>query len=64
MAFAKQKQSCAKARILRHPYIDKGQIRLELCTTKENKNVVIKKKDGALFKMARKSKHGDSIIIE
>lgn len=64
MAFVKNKCVHASARILRHPYIEKGQIGLEVCTEKENKSVVIKKKDGKLFKVARKSKHGDSIDIK
>lgn len=64
MAFVKQECTHASARILRHPYIDKGQIRLEICTKNDNRSTVVKKKDGKLFKFARKAKHGDSIEIE
>lgn len=64
MAFVKQECTRASARILRHPYIDKGQIRLEICTNNDNRSTVVKKKDGKLFKIARKAKHGDSIEIE
>ena len=64
MAFVKQACNRASARILRHPYIDKGQIGLELCTPNDNRSAVVKKKDGKLFKVARKAKHGDSIEIK
>ena len=47
-----------------HPYIEKGQIGLEICSRKDNRSVQVKKKDGKLFKVARKAKHGDSIEIE
>lgn len=64
MAFVKEEITGAKARILRRPYIEKGQIRLELCGRNENKTVNVTKKDGKLFKIARKAKHGDSIDID
>lgn len=63
MAFVKADSKHANARILRHPYIEKGQIGLEVCTEDENKKVTVKKKDGNLFKVARKAKHGDSISL-
>lgn len=52
-----------KSRILRHPQIAKGQIGLMLCGAQENKSVLVKKKDGALFKAARKAKCGDAIEV-
>lgn len=52
-----------KARILRHPQVAKGQIGLMLCGAQENKSVLVKKKDGALFKAARKAKCGDAIEL-
>ena len=64
MAFVKNECNRATARILRHPYIEKGQIGLEICSRKDNRSVQVKKKDGKLFKVARKAKHGDSIEIE
>lgn len=63
MAYVKEEYTHAKSRILRHPYIDKGQVSLEICSATENKSVAVKKKDGKLFKTARKAKHGDSIHI-
>ncbi len=52
-----------KSRILRHPQVAKGQIGLMLCGAQENKSVLVKKKDGALFKAARKAKCGDTIEV-
>ena len=52
-----------KARILRHPQIAKGQIGLTLCGINENQSIFVKKKDGALFKIARKAKCGDAIKV-
>ncbi len=52
-----------KSRILRHPQVAKGQIGLMLCGAQENKSVLVKKKDGALFKAARKAKCGDAIEV-
>lgn len=61
MAFAKFESQHADARILRHPYIEKGRITLEVCT-KEGKTVnVVKKRDKDIFKTARKAKCGDAI---
>ena len=51
------------SRILRHPYIEKSKITLELCGTEDNQTAVITKKQGVLFKAAKKSKCGDSIVI-
>ena len=57
------KKPCKKSdiRILRHPFIEKGLVRLEVCTPEENKTLVVKKKDGDLYKKARKAKMGDSL---
>ena len=52
-----------KSRILRHPQVAKGQIGLKLCCVDENKSILVKKKDGALFKSARKAKCGDAIEL-
>ena len=52
-----------KSRILRHPQVAKGQIGLKLCCVDENKSILVKKKDGALFKAARKAKCGDAIEL-
>ncbi len=51
--------SRAKARVLRHPVITKGQVELTLCTKDSNLSTVIRKRDGSAFKEARKCKMGD-----
>lgn len=63
IAFVKEISSHVQSRILRHPQIDKGQVRLEVCGATENKTITVRKKDGQLFKAARKAKCGDGIDI-
>lgn len=60
MAFTKFENTHVDARIVRHPYIEKGKITLNLCTKDGKKKVVVKKKDG-VFKAVRKAKCGDAI---
>lgn len=48
-------------RILRHPDIRKGNIGLRVCDSQGIRNTIITKKDGELFKKARKSSAGDLI---
>lgn len=61
IAFVREETKHAGARILRHPYVEKGRITLEVCGETENKTLRITKKDGKLFKTARKAKCGDEI---
>ena len=49
------------ARILRHPKIESGKITLKLCTADGISEKIVTKKDGVLFKKARKSDCGDEI---
>lgn len=49
-----------KARVLRHPTIESGKITLDLCTSDGLMQRLVTKKDGALFKKARKSECGDA----
>ena len=60
IAFSKEEGEKAQARILRHPYITKGQIDLEICGRERNGKVTLRKKDEA-YKAARKAKMGDAI---
>ena len=60
-AFSRTPSKKASMRVLRHPYITKGQIELQVCTEGENKAVTVRKRDGELFKKARKCKQGDSL---
>lgn len=61
VAFTKSETNPVEARILRHPYIEKGKITLEICSSDGKENLIVKKKDGSLFKKAKKSKCGDGI---
>ncbi len=47
------------SRVIRHPKIESGKITLKLCTKTGITDKIITKKDGALFKKARKSDCGD-----
>lgn len=47
------------SRITRHPQIRPGNVSLQLCTPAGPKTVVVSKRDGELFKRARKANWGD-----
>ena len=64
MAFVREKPCIKGARILRHPITEKGMIKLSLCTSDENREAVITKKQGELFKAARKASCGDVIDLK
>ncbi len=49
------------SRVLRHPKIESGKITLKLCNTDGIIEKIVTKKDGALFKKARKADCGDEI---
>ncbi|MCI8441788.1 MAG: rRNA methyltransferase [Provencibacterium sp.] len=59
LALVKSPPQPAPARILRHPYIEPGRVSLRLCTPEGLAEPVIRKRDGALFKSARKADCGD-----
>ena len=54
--------SISKARILRHPLIEKGKITLKVCLNGEISSIIITKKDKELFKMAKKKSCGECIL--
>lgn len=58
LALSRSPCNRAEARILRHPYIEPGKITLELCTAHGLDKTIVRKRDGALFKQARKSEWG------
>ncbi len=59
---SKENISIAKSRILRHPEISKGYLKLKLCTTDSGiKEKVISKKEKELYKIARKKVAGDEL---
>ena len=53
--------SISKARILRHPLIEKGKITLKVCLNGEISSMIITKKDKELFKMTKKKSCGKCI---
>lgn len=61
IAFSKTPCDRAKMRVLRHPYITKGQVDVTLCTETENTKVTFRKRDGDLYKKAKKAKQGDNL---
>jgi ribosomal protein RSM22 (predicted rRNA methylase) len=64
LAISREKCRNAKARILRHPIIGKGNISLDICSSEGIEKVRISKKDGELYKIARKAQCGDEIPIK
>ena len=61
IAFSREEFKRASMRVLRHPFISKGQVDLSLCTATENKKLTLRKRDGDLYKRAKKSKQGDAL---
>lgn len=61
MAFTKHESNLTKCRILRHPQVRKGHIILEACTNEGIKEIKLSKKDGAIYKKARKIKNGEEL---
>lgn len=64
LAITREKYRNADARILRHPIIAKGRITLETCSMDGVKKVNVFKRDGDLYKKARKAQCGDEISIK
>ena len=67
LALAKSYKSCENSanygRILRHPQINKGHVRLDLCTKDGLKQAMYSKRDGDVYKSARKLNCGDKINL-
>ncbi len=61
IAFSKTPVTPCSCRILRHPEINKGFIKLNVCTSSSNEVITVTKKDKELFKQARKAKQGDTL---
>lgn len=60
IAVAKTDIHPAESRILRHPQKESGRISLRLCTAEGVQDKVVTKKQGELFKRARKADSGDA----
>lgn len=61
LAVTHEKYDNAQTRVLRHPIVEKGRVSLVLCTNKNIEKLVISKKDGELYKKARKVQCGEEI---
>ena len=64
LVFSKKEKRKRGARILRHPYIGKGFVKLELCEKEGLFSKTVTKRDGDLYKKLRKSKCGDEIFLD
>lgn len=60
LAVAKEPARPAENRILRHPQKESGRITLRLCTAEGIQDKAVTKKQGELFKRARKADSGDA----
>lgn len=60
LAVAKESARPAQCRILRHPQKESGRITLRLCTQEGIQDKAVTKKQGELFKRARKADSGDA----
>lgn len=52
------------ARVIRHPQVHGGHVRLVLCTPQGVRHVVVTRKDRAAFRLARDLAWGDAISLE
>ncbi len=61
IAFSKTPINNYKPRILRHPQINQGYVKVKLCAEDQIEEKVFSKKDGELYKMIRKLDAGNTI---
>lgn len=59
IAVSKNKNLISSDRILRHPQIFQGYIKLKVCTQYGIKEIILSKKDGEIYKKAKKLDAGD-----
>lgn len=59
---ARQKYDTAAPRVLRRPFVKKGNVTLSLCMAEGITEKTFSKKDGTLYKAARKAEWGDTFI--
>lgn len=59
--FSRENGSQCASRIVRHPRKGKGHVVLNLCTSMGVEETIITKKEGELYKVAKKSDWGDAI---
>lgn len=63
IAFSKQECLNTDNRILRHPIINKGYSEYKVCSKDGINNIKLSKKDGDVYKIAKKKSSGDSLNI-
>lgn len=61
LALSKAPVEPARGRVARHPQIEPGRITLRICARDGLSDITVRKKDGALFKWARKCACGDEL---
>lgn len=61
IAFSKEPVVAEQARILRHPQINSGYVKVKLCTSNGLEEKTFSKKDGEVYKKIRKLDAGDTI---
>lgn len=61
LAIARQQYRKTEGRILRHPIFEKGRVTLDVCCSEGIKRFNVTKKEGDLYKKARKARWGDEI---
>lgn len=61
LALSKVPVEPARGRVVRHPQIEPGRITLRICAREGIGDITVRKKDGALFKWARKCACGDEL---
>ena len=64
LAVAKYPGKPADARVLRHPQKESGRIALRLCTKEGIADRAVTRRDGDLFKAARKANSGDAFCLD
>ena len=64
LAVSRSPVSVPGGRILRHPAKGSGHIGLRLCTADGIRDVTVTKKNGSLYRLARKSESGDAFPAE
>ena len=61
VAFTREAVDSARQRVLRHPQIYSGYVELRLCTADGIEDRTVTKKDGELYRHARKADAGDAL---
>ena len=63
LAFSKNPARRAAARVLRHPGLGSGFVKLRVCTEDEIRDTTVTRKNQDLYKQARKAKCGDRLEL-